>query len=319
MATSAYAHQQLEADLMAVGEQTLTVLPMIQAFSREGEADRRFGQVSYRTLKAYLRSILTQFQFKVGVTGVTTLGTATMMVLGGLEVAQGQLSLGSLLVFLSYLNALYAPIETLAYLSSGVAGAAAGGQRVLEVLDQPVGVYPAAHARRLDPALVRGEIRLDQVTFGYRPGEPVLQQVSLTIQAGETLALVGPTGAGKSSLVALLPRFYDPWQGRILLDGEDIRGLEIPSLRFANFPGTPGSLPAAPLDLGQYYLWLSWSQPGGGVGCRPGSPGRWLYSPASPGLRYGAGGRGSHPLRGPEAAPGDCPSPGEKGPHLNSG
>ena len=77
MATSAYAHQQLEADLMAVGEQTLTVLPMIQAFSREGEADRRFGQVSYRTLKAYLRSILTQFQFKVGVTGVTTLGTAT--------------------------------------------------------------------------------------------------------------------------------------------------------------------------------------------------------------------------------------------------
>lgn len=231
MATSAYAHQQLEADLMAVGEQTLSVLPMIQAFSREVEADQRFRQVSHHTLKAYLQSILTQLQFKVGVTGVTTLGTATMMVLGGLEVAQGRLSLGSLLVFLSYLNALYEPMEALAYLSSGFAGAAASGRRVLEILDQPVGVDSSSHPGYLDPVLVKGEIRLEQVTFGYRPGHPVLQQVNLTIQAGETLALIGPTGAGKSSLISLLPRFHDPWQGRIWLDGQDIRELDLKSLR----------------------------------------------------------------------------------------
>ncbi|MDJ0902123.1 MAG: ABC transporter ATP-binding protein [Xenococcus sp. MO_188.B8] len=228
-----YQHQQLEGELMALSEQSLTAIPIVQAFSREDYEDRRFRNLSRQVIQAHLRVILSQLQFKVSVSGVTAMGTAVMMLIGGFQVLAGSLSIGSLLVFLSYLASLYAPMETLAYISSGFASAAAGACRVLEILDVQDRVQEQPGAKPLPPPPpgVGRQIRLERVTFGYEPGRPIIQDITVEVQPGEKIALVGATGAGKSTLVSLIPRFFDPWQGRVLFDGVDVRGLQLSSLR----------------------------------------------------------------------------------------
>jgi ATP-binding cassette subfamily B protein/subfamily B ATP-binding cassette protein MsbA len=233
MTERTYQHQQIEGEIMALSEQTLTALPIVQAFCREEYEDRRFHSLSQRALKAYLRAILAQSQFKVGVGAATAVGTAAIMLLGGFQVLDGSLTVGSLLVFLNYLVSLYAPMETLAYISSGFATAAASARRVLEVLETKKEVWDAPRAIPL-PTLaagVRGHVCLEEVSFGYEPGYPILQDISLEAYPGETIALIGATGAGKSTLVSLIPRFFDPWQGRVLFDGVDVREVQLKSLR----------------------------------------------------------------------------------------
>ena len=233
MAQLTYEQQQREGEMMALVEQTLTALPMVQAFSREQHEDKRFRSVSQRTVAAFLNSIASQLKFKIGTTSVTAVGTAVVMVLGGLRVLDGNLTLGGLLVILAYLSALYGPMETLAYLASGFAGAAAGARRVLEVLDADDRVRDAPGAVPLPgaPAGRGAHVCLEDVQFGYQPDRPVLRGVSLEAQPGQRVALVGPTGAGKSTLATLIPRFYDPWAGRILINGADLRSVQLDALR----------------------------------------------------------------------------------------
>jgi ATP-binding cassette subfamily B protein len=202
---------------------------VVQAFGREEYEDHRFHRLCLRTLQAYLRAITAQLQFRVGVGSVTAAATAALMIAGGQHVLKGSLTVGSLLVFLSYLSSLYAPLETLAYLPSWSATAVAGARRVLEVLEAEEAVSEPPRARPL--TYPRGDLCFDQVTFGYQPQRPVLHRVSLTARAGETIALVGPTGAGKSTLVSLIPRFFDPWEGRLTFDGRDLRDLPLAHLR----------------------------------------------------------------------------------------
>jgi ATP-binding cassette subfamily B protein/subfamily B ATP-binding cassette protein MsbA len=152
-----------------------------------------------------------------------------MMVIGGLHVISGTLSLGELLVFMAYLLALYAPMETVAYAFATYSAAAAGARRVFEVLDEGEMVVEKPGAVRLSG--VRGEVGMEEVRFGYEAGREVLRGVSLGVGAGETVALVGSTGAGKSTLVSLVPRFFDPWSGRVLVDGRDVRDVTLESLR----------------------------------------------------------------------------------------
>ncbi|KAB8335206.1 ABC transporter ATP-binding protein [Scytonema tolypothrichoides VB-61278] len=228
-----YQHQQFEGEIMALGEQTLTALPIVQAFGREAHEDERFRYLSQKALQACLRAILAQMQFKIGVSGVTAVGTAAIMLLGGFQVLNGSLSIGSLLVFLSYLASLYVPMETLAYMSSGFAAAAASAMRVLEVLDakEEVREIPGAKPLLLQPGKASGYVCLEKVSFGYQDGKPIVQDISLEAQPGEMIALVGETGVGKSTLVSLIPRFFDPWQGRVLFDGVDIREVQLQTLR----------------------------------------------------------------------------------------
>jgi ATP-binding cassette subfamily B protein/subfamily B ATP-binding cassette protein MsbA len=172
----------------------------------------------------------------VGTTSVTALGTAVVVALGGFHVLSGSLSVGTLLVVLTYVAALYSPLETLAYLSSGFASAGAGARRVFEVLDDPDEVRDAAGAQALPPLSrsakePQGRIVFSRVTFGYEPGRPVLSDVSLEVPAGRTVALVGTTGAGKSTLLSLIPRLIDPWEGSISIDGTDLKGTTLESLR----------------------------------------------------------------------------------------
>jgi ATP-binding cassette subfamily B protein/subfamily B ATP-binding cassette protein MsbA len=161
------------------------------------------------------------------------MGTALMLVIGGLKVTEGDLTVGTLLIFLTYLASLYGPVETLAELGSSFANASARARRVFELLDSAE-VIPEGSASlvmRSERAGGVGDVRFEAVTAGYERGRPVLEEVTFVARSGETVALVGPTGSGKSTLVSLLPRFLDPWQGRVTIGGQDVRELSLSSLR----------------------------------------------------------------------------------------
>lgn len=233
MSERTYHHQALEGEMMAMAEQTLTSLPLIQAFGREEQEDARFQRLSRQTLRAYLKALMSQMQFKVGVNAVTIIGQVGVMIVGGLHVLRGQLTVGSLLVFQAYLTSLYVPMETLAYLSIGYAASTARANRVLEVLAVEDRVKDQPGAQRLGRVTgsIRGYICLENVSFGYTADRPILHHITLEARPGESVALVGATGAGKSTLVSLIPRLFDPWQGRVTFDGQDLREIQLESLR----------------------------------------------------------------------------------------
>src|SRR5262245_29679637 len=229
-----YQEWEVQGQIASLAEQTLTSLPVVQAFGREDCELKRFRELARQTVQATLRTEATQHQFRVSTGAINALATAVVMAAGGTAVLEGRLSVGSLLVLISYFAALYSPIETLAYLSEGFASAAAGAKRVLEILDshdfdvvdQPGAMSLASYS------IEKGiSVRLEGVTFGYEPGRPVLKDVSLVARPGEIVALVGATGAGKSTLVSLIPRFFDPWQGSVFFNETDIRTVTLASLR----------------------------------------------------------------------------------------
>ena len=231
MSDTIYAQQQMEGQMSALAEQTLGALPIVQAYGRESREHERFKTASLLTLRAHLVALVPQLQFKYGALGLTAIGTASLMALGGYKVIDGELTVGSLLIFLAYLASLYSPLETLAYLSAGYATASGGAKRVLEVLDSGDEVAEAADAEEAPRGAGRGSVRLEAVGFGYEAGRRVLDGVSLEVRPGEMVALVGATGAGKSTLASLVPRFVDPWAGRVLVNGVDVRRLKLSSLR----------------------------------------------------------------------------------------
>jgi ATP-binding cassette subfamily B protein/subfamily B ATP-binding cassette protein MsbA len=233
MTERTYAQETLEGQIMTLSAQDLSSLPAIQAFGQEDNEDKRFQSLGRKTIRAYLSALVSQLQFRVGVQSSTAIGTALIMALGGLEVLSGSLSVGSLLVFLTYVAALYAPMETLAYVSESFAEASARARRVMEVLDTGREVIDRPGARELPsgPSGVAGRVRFENVNFAYESDTLVLRDITLDVEPGQTIALVGPTGAGKTTLASLIPRFFDPRDGKITLDGIDIRDIRLSSLR----------------------------------------------------------------------------------------
>ena len=233
MTNRTYEQYEREGDMMALAEQILMSLPVVQAFTREEHEQQRFRQLARQNIRASLRTLAAQLRFSVATSAVMALGTAGLMLLGGWHVLHGPLTLGSLLVFLSYLAALYGPLETIAYLSTGLASARAGARRLAAVRDAEDFVRDAGAVRESSPGAVarRGWLQFEHVTFGYEPGRPVLHGLTLEARPGEIVALVGATGAGKSTVLALVPRLFDPWEGRVLVDGVDAREWTLESLR----------------------------------------------------------------------------------------
>ncbi len=217
-----------EGRLAARSGEVLGAVRVVQAFTQEDFEDRRFSRRSARVAAANLEATRLQAQFSPLVDILTGVGTALVLLVGTRRVLSGELTLGLLLVFLSYLRSLYRPMRQLSKLSYVSSKGFASAERISEILEaeRDVDDVPDAPAA---PRL-RGEVRFDAVEFGY--GErPVLSDIDLVVSPGEVIAIVGPTGAGKSTLVSLIPRFFDPARGRVLVDGVDVRSVQLQSLR----------------------------------------------------------------------------------------
>lgn len=228
MLEKSYEQQESEGRMYEVLERTLSALPVVQAFGREPACDRAFARTTDAAVQTALASTFVGLQFKILTALGTASGTAAIVWIGAESVLAGRLTVGSLLVFLAYLTALYGPLEALTYGPSTTQAAAGSARRVLEVLETRREVDDRPGAR---VAALAGHVRFEHVTFGYDEGRATLQDVSLEVRPGETLAIVGPTGAGKSTLVSLVPRFHDPWRGRVTIDGTDVRDIQLMCLR----------------------------------------------------------------------------------------
>ena len=220
--------RDLEGQMMSVVEQTLSAVPAVQAHTREDYETKRFTDYAGRTVTAYIRATVAGLWFELFAGLVTTIGTAAVIYVGARLALDGKLTAGTIIVFLSYLNSLYEPLNSITHTAQTVQGAAAEADRVSEIFEIEPAIKDKPHAHE---AKVRGTIRYEHVTFGYDTGRPVLHDVSLQADPGDVVAIVGPTGAGKTTLMNLLVRFYDPWEGRITIDGVDLRDVQHRSLR----------------------------------------------------------------------------------------
>jgi ATP-binding cassette subfamily B protein len=221
--------RQKESRLYAITHRGIAAIRVIQAFTTEEEEARRFVASSTESLQANLRLYVLQTAYSSVVNVIVAVGTAFVLWVGATHVLAGTLTIGQVLVFISYLASLYAPINSISQTIGMLHSARVGAGRVLEILattpDLPDG------RRTIDAAALRGEVRFEHVAFEYEPNRPVLRDVDVTARAGEVLAVVGPTGVGKTTLVSLVARFYDPMQGRVLLDGTDVREFRLRELR----------------------------------------------------------------------------------------
>lgn len=221
--------QERESDLLTLTQEGLSQIRMVHAFGREAFEVRQFRRRASQSLEANLRLNMTSVVSSLVVGTLMAVGTALMYFVGSNEVLTGQLSLGDLTVFASYLLMLYQPLEQLTYTAWALEGAMAGATRCFEVLDRDNDVPEAPDAMSLPAA--RGRIAFENVSFGYTDERRILHDISFAVEPGTTVAFVGGTGTGKSTLLSLVPRFYDPTAGRVSLDGHDLRTLKKKSLR----------------------------------------------------------------------------------------
>jgi len=227
VAFRAARHQ--EGQVTAVLAESLTAIKLVQAYGREDYEERRLAVQSSKSLEASLEAAKVQARLSPTLGIMSTIGVSAVTAFGVYLAVQGQLTPGELLVALGYLKGLQSPIRQLAKLSFSIGKASAGVERIRETLSQSSQVDERPGAKEMGRA--SGRIRFQNVSFGYHADEPVLKDISVDIAAGKTVALVGQTGSGKSTLVSMLPRFYDPWEGRVLIDNRDIRDLTLRSLR----------------------------------------------------------------------------------------
>ncbi len=223
------AAQAQFADLNAVLQDNISGIKEIQIFTREPYERGRVAERSEGYTVKLLRALKLLAVYHPSVEFAASLGTIIVLFFGGRAALQGQLPIEDLVAFMLYLSMFYQPVTILARMNEQVQMALAGADRVAEVLDVESDVVEAPRPVRLKRA--QGRIVFENVCFAYQEGIPVLEDISFTIEPGETLALVGPTGVGKSTVASLIPRFYDPTAGRITLDGIDLRDLELQSLR----------------------------------------------------------------------------------------
>ncbi|HEY2148596.1 MAG TPA: ABC transporter ATP-binding protein, partial [Pirellulales bacterium] len=222
-------YRQRESGLVSFLQEALISIPAIQAFTRERDVADRFDERTAASTRANARLTLAQLGFSAFVGVAMAAGTAAVVWFGAHRVFDGRLTLGELLVSLAYLGMLYQPMNAFSHGSSVAQSAKTQLAGVVEVLDLRPAIGSPANSPR--PAHIAGRIELRDVSFRYDDDRPVLDDVSALIEPGEVIALVGRTGVGKSTLAKLLLRFYDPTDGRLLLDGLDLRDLDLTWLR----------------------------------------------------------------------------------------
>jgi ABC-type multidrug transport system fused ATPase/permease subunit len=217
-----------DGEVAGIAAESLAAIQVVQAFSLEKKTNAAFVQSTDESLAANLDAIRHQARLGPLVDVAGAVARAVVIAVGAQRVIDGRMTVGVLLVFLAYLTKLYVPVKALSKLTFNISRGEACGERVDAILARTPDVADSPTATPAQP--FRGRIDFEHVSFAYGT-DPVLVDACLTIHAGETVAIVGPTGSGKSTLASLIPRFFDPDQGAVRVDGVDIRDYTLASLR----------------------------------------------------------------------------------------
>jgi ABC-type multidrug transport system fused ATPase/permease subunit len=218
-----------QSNMVAVVQQGLESIRVVKAFGRQDLEQEELGKVSRATVDAALKARRVKALLSPMIAIIVSLCTAIVLWRGSSLILTGTMTAGALIVFLSYLTQFFKPVKDLATVTNQIAQTAVGVERVRGILDADIIIpeFPDA----LDPQAFRGEIEFDDVAFAYASDAPVLQRVSFTIKPGQMVGIVGATGGGKSTIVSLIPRFYDPTAGTVKIDGVDIRQYKLQAMR----------------------------------------------------------------------------------------
>ncbi len=218
-----------EGEIVSVIQEVLSSIRVVKAFAREDYEQRRLEEESLEGIEIAMRARSLKAKLAPLVEIIVAAGTCLVLWFGARMALAGSLSAGSLVVFILYLSKMYKPMQELSKMTDTYSKAAVGYERIQEIFDtdREVADFPGA---RPAPVL-KGKIEFEHVSFSYQPGTPVLRDISFQIEPGQVAALVGPTGAGKTTIISLIPRFYDPSSGRVKIDGIDVRNFRQKSLR----------------------------------------------------------------------------------------
>src|SRR6266446_4332855 len=223
------AMRQQEGEVVNVLEEVLSSIRVVKAFAREDYEQRRFERESRESVEKALQARNVKAKLPPIVEMIVACGTCLVLWYGARLVLTGTLTSGDLLVFLLYLGKMYKPMRELSKMTDTISKASVGWERIREVLENEMQIRDLPKAKRAPR--FKGQIEFDHVDFSYAGGEAVLRDINLDIKPGQLAALVGPTGSGKTTIVSLLPRFYDVTSGQIRIDGTDVRQFKIRSLR----------------------------------------------------------------------------------------
>jgi len=247
--------QQADSQVTSLVQQSITALPLVQSYTREEHEAARFGTHTEQAQERRLAQHGWEVAYWFAITAVFGGGTAGILWLGANEVLRGTATLGELLIFLTYLGQFYEPLNQLSHVGATVSNASVGARRVFEILDTPEEVKDAPEARSVvrgawnvtnfesastsshaprtthHALSLKGELSFSSVTFRYADDREILRGVSFTLAPGQSAAIIGPSGVGKTTLLNLVPRFFDPTGGSIQLDGADLRSLRVRDLR----------------------------------------------------------------------------------------
>jgi len=223
------AVRKQESELVSVAQEALTSIRVVKAFAREDYEEERFGFESLANVEAGLQARSVKAKLAPVVQVIVAAGTCLVLGYGARLVLARQLTVGQLIMFLMYLGNMYKPMRDLSKMSDTVSKAIVGYERVREVLHIESVVRDLPGARRAPK--FRGGIEFHSVSFSYGADKPVLKDVSFKIEAGQVAGIVGPSGTGKTTIVSLIPRFYDPTSGQVVIEGADIRRYTLKSLR----------------------------------------------------------------------------------------
>lgn len=223
--------QQADSQVTSLVQQNIAALPLVQSYTREEHEAERFNTHTEQAQVRRLRQHGWEVAYWFAITAVFGSGAAGILWLGANQVIRGEATVGELLIFLTYLGQFYEPLNQLSHVGATVANASVGAQRVFEILDTPEEVKDVPDAQPVVRSALRGELAFNAVTFRYADDREILRGINFTLAPGQSAALIGPSGVGKTTLLNLVPRFFDPTGGTIFLDGADLRSLRVRDVR----------------------------------------------------------------------------------------